>query len=136
MAGSDNLGRQRSAVARIIAWIIFIVWGGFWVVFNLASGISEMGNLGTMGMISRLVFSVAVLIVMWISWRWEIWGGLLLILCGILEVFFFNLGRTDLDPLSNLLLFAIMGLPALLVGMLLVLCGMQVMRGASENRLK
>lgn len=133
MAGKINRGRQRSAVARAIAWIIFVVWGAFWIFFNVASGIAEIGDLGPLALVTHLIMPVVLVLLMWICWRWEIWGGLLLILAGILAVYFFNIIRPDRDPINSLLSFSMLALPALLVGMLLVLCGMQVMRGAKEE---
>jgi hypothetical protein len=136
MADNTGQGRRSSAIARAIAWIIFIVWGAFWIFFNVASGFNELGDLGPMALVSHLVVPVVLVILMWICWRWEIWGGLLLILAGILAVYFFNIITPGYEPVSSLLRFFILVLPAFLVGMLLVLCGMQVMRAAREDREK
>jgi len=130
MAGKVNPGRQRSAVARTIAWVILVVWAGFWIFFNLASGMAEVDELGIMGLLMHLIMPVALVLIMWVSWRWEIWGGVLLVLAGILSVVFFNVTRSSADAISALTLFVLLVLPALLIGMLLILCGMETMRGA------
>lgn len=132
MTDSVNLGRRRSAVARTIAWVIFIIWGAFWIFFNVASGFAEYGDLGIGGLMSHLVPAIILLVVMWISLRWEIWGGLLLILAGLVAAFMFNMNVPGKEPIQSLLLFSVLGLPALLVGMLLVLCGMEVLRAAKK----
>jgi len=129
MAGKVNPGRRRSTVARAIAWIIFVVWAVFWIFFNLASGFTEMADLGFRGLLMHLIMPVLLLLLMWISWRWELWGGVLLILAAILAAVFFNITRPDSDPINALTLFIMLVLPALLVGMLLILCGMETMRG-------
>ena len=79
MAGILNPGRQRSAFTRGVAWMILIIWAGWWIFFNVASGIGEIAELGMMGLVMHLIMPVAILVLLWICWRGELIGGILLI---------------------------------------------------------
>jgi hypothetical protein len=132
MAGKVNPGRQRSALARGIAWLILIIWAGFWIFFNIASGIGEIGELGPMALITHLTMPLVILVLLFICWRWELWGGLLLILATLFAFYFFHIGDQNRDPVQQLMMVSSLILPSLLTGMLLILCGIESWRGAKE----
>lgn len=130
MAGKINPGRQRSAFARTIAWLILVIWAAWWIFFNIASGIAEIGELGPMALITHLTMPLVILVLLFICWRWELWGGLLLILATLFAFYFFNIGDESRNPVQRLMMVATLIVPSLAPGMLLILCGIESWRGA------
>jgi len=128
MAATESAGRRRGNVARLIAWLILIIWGGFWVFFNVASGIAELGELGPMALIMHLIMPVAIIVLLWICWRYEIAGGILLLAAAVFAFYFFNVHRAD-DYAMALTLFVTLVLPVVLAGLLILLCGLEARRG-------
>ena len=133
MAAKANPGRQRSAFARTIAWLVLIIWAVWWIYFNIASGISEIGDIGTMALVSHLLMPVAILVILLICWRWEMWGGLLLVLASLFAYFFYHIGDESRNPVQGLMMVATLIVPAIAPGMLLILCGMETWRGAKAS---
>ncbi len=103
---------------RVCAWGLFIAWAGFWLFFNIASGIGEIGELGAMGLIMHLIMPALILLAGYLAWRSELLGGLMLI--GAVAVFTMWFGWPDW------VLALILDAPALLAGILMLV----VWRGA------
>ena len=133
MAAKANPGRRRSAFARTIAWLVLIIWAVWWLNFIIASGINEIGGTGTQSLVPYLAMPIAILVILLICWRWEMWGGLLLILASLLAYFFFHIGDGSRSPISGLMTIATLIVPAIASGMLLILCGMETWRGAKAS---
>jgi hypothetical protein len=124
MAGIFNPGRQRSAFTRGIAWLILIIWAGWWIFFNVASGIGEFAELGLMGLVMHLIMPIVILVLLWICWRWELIGGILLIVAAL--VFFYLVldnAQPGPHPLLQDFMFLTLVLPTVFSGVLLILCG-------------
>lgn len=133
MAASSNPGRRRSEFARTIAWLVLIIWAVFWTYFNIASGISESGEMDSTSLALHLTMPIAILLLLLISWRWEMWGGLLLVTASLFAYFFYHIGDPSRSPVLGLMLVATLIVPATASGMLLILCGMESWRGAKTS---
>ncbi|GEM_PF-673797 len=124
MAGILNPGRQRSAFTRGIAWLMLIVWAGWWIFYGVASGIGETAELGMTGPVMYLIMPVVILVLLWICWRWELIGGILLIAAALVFGYLvFDIAGSGQHPLLQNLIFLTMILPAIFSGVLLILCG-------------
>ncbi|MBN2081670.1 hypothetical protein JW859_05610 [bacterium] len=127
MAAIESAGRRRGNAARLIAWLILIIWGGFWVFFSVAAGLAEIGDLGPLALVMHLIMPVAIVILLWICWRFEIAGGILLIAAAVFAFYFFNVHRAD-DYALALTLFVALVMPVVLAGLLILLCGLEARR--------
>lgn len=124
MAGILSPGRQRSAFTRGIAWLILIVWAGWWIFFNVATGVGKIAELGLMGLVLDLIMPVVILVLLWICWRWELIGGILLIVAALVFGYLvFDIAGPGQHPLVQNFMFLAMILPAVFSGVLLILCG-------------
>ena len=133
MAGIVNPGRQRSAFARGIAWLILIVWAGVWILFNVASGIGEIAELGPMAFVMHLIMPVVILVLLWICWRWELAGGILLLAATAYAYFLFGLHEPDRNVIQWQLMLITLILPAVFSGVLLILCGIASWAGRPKS---
>lgn len=97
---------------RRIARALALIWACGWALFGLLAGIGEGYDL--VGVFRHTAFpGLAFLVVALIAWRWEIVGGILLILeaCGTLFLFWFS--RTPEG-------FLTLTLPPLIAGVLFI----------------
>jgi len=120
MAPQANPGRQRSAFARFIAWVIILVWAAFWIFFNIASGFGEIAELGLTAFAMHLIMPLIILVLLWVCWRWELIGGILMLAAAIFAFYFFNVGDPRRD---TLMLMVVLVLPVVASGILFILCG-------------
>jgi hypothetical protein len=58
---------------------ILIAIAGFWVWFGIADGLHDAQTLGPMGFIMMLPAALIVLGVLYLAWRWELAGGIMLV---------------------------------------------------------
>jgi len=84
---------------RYIARLIGVLWAGWWTLFGLLSGLGE--GLDVLGVIMHLtvpglIFLAAALV----AWRWERAGGVLLIVEGVLALFYFPFAREPFGLLT------------------------------------
>ena len=117
MAGKTGTHRSRMVVLRWITWIILILWGGWWVFFNIASGISEISELGPMGLVMHLIMPAVIIVTMLVVWYWELAGGILLIIEAVFALWFFDV-RMDITDFTMLS----MVMPAMIAGFLAIIC--------------
>jgi hypothetical protein len=110
-------GRTRTIVVRWIARGILLAWAGWWIFFSIASGIAEMPDLGMMALLAHLMVPAEILITLYVAWRWELVGGILLLLEVVFAWFFF-----DLHEPKALFVALALALPAALAGVLLIAC--------------
>jgi hypothetical protein len=83
-----NRPLNRLEMLKYSAHILALFWAGFWAYFGLASGIVE--ELSLTGVLVHtalpgLIFFILVLI----SWKWENFGGVLLVFTGIAVSIFY-----------------------------------------------
>lgn len=97
---------------RIVAWVVFLAWAAFWLFFNIASGVSEIDELGPMALISHLWMPALILLALGVAWRWPLAGGILLI--GLVVLFVARFGWQGWQ------LAALLEAPPLVAGLLLV----------------
>lgn len=111
---------------RWAARSILIAIGLFWLWFGIADGLYDSQSLGLMGFIMMLPAAVIVAGVLYIAWRWELAGGLLLLAVTGLGGWFFaqNMRRIGahggVKPWDVLIGLAIFVLPFLLPSVLLL----------------
>jgi len=110
-------GRMGTVAVRWIARGIIIAWAAWWIFFSVASGIAEMPDLGMMALITHLMVPVEILLTLYVAWRWELAGGILLLLEVIFAWYFFNLH----EP-KQLFVALTLALPATLAGVLFIAC--------------
>jgi hypothetical protein len=110
-------GRTGTIVVRWIARGIIIAWAAWWIFFSIASGIAEMPDLGLMALITHLMVPVEILLTLYVAWRWELAGGILLLAEVLFAWYFFNLH----EP-KQLFVALTLALPAALAGVLFISC--------------
>jgi len=115
-------------ILRWIAWVILIIWAAFWIYFGVGSGIAEISSLGFMALIMHLIMPVAILIILYISWRWPAIGGILLLLGVGFAWFAFNLN----DP-KRIIVALVLALPGAVAGVLFVIIGLIPRNGRSAE---
>lgn len=103
-------------VRNIIRWVLLLFSVGMFL-FALLSGAEGFGG-GAMGIIRNSPNALPwllLLVLVYIVWKSELVGGLLLLAFGIGAIFFFNLLTQGWLP------FAVIGLPPMVLGVLLLL---------------
>lgn len=104
-----------------IARILALIWALWWTLFGLLAGIGEgLGFIGTL--IHMAVPGLVFLFTVIIAWRWELVGGIILLLEGAAAIFFYLTLPFDRDPLIGYI-FTILtiALPPVLSGLLLLI---------------
>ena len=100
---------------RYSARTVLVILTTFWFVFALLSGSEEYGG-GIKGLILNSPNALPWLVlgvVVFVAFRWELVGGLLIVCMGVFTVFFFN-------AYKSALIFYAIPVPLLLVGGFLV----------------
>ena len=105
---------------RWIARIIALIWAGFWTFFGVASGLGE--RLDPAGVFMHTLLPGLVFLgSAFIPWRWQLWGGIVLILEGLAILIGYPIwahGRFELNTIIFMLLT--MALPPLISGIFFV----------------
>ncbi len=98
-----------------------LLWAGLWTFFGFASGIVEgLGLLGTL--IHTLVPGMVFLASVAFAWKWELIGGVVLIIEGLLVAVLYPIMAADLIETGVIALVLLtMGLPPLAAGVLYLL---------------
>ncbi len=109
----------RLMYVRRIAHALMILWTSWWIFFGFSSGLSEgMTPSGVLlhGALPGLIFLITTIIV----WRWETFGGKLLLYEGVLILAIFPAIAAGSISFSGILFVILtMALPPLLAGILL-----------------
>ena len=69
-------------LARWTLWIgrgLLSLWVGFWVWFNIASGIGEMAEHGAPDLVAHGLLALVLLGIAVVAWRWRLAGGITLL---------------------------------------------------------
>jgi hypothetical protein len=101
---------------RHIAMAVAALWAGWWVIFDAADAIQrrEFGY--------AILFAVAVSVPVAIARKWPVAGGTLLVLASVASALWYvQMWVRSFDFWQIVLLFAIMPLPPLAAGVLLLL---------------
>ena len=102
------------------ARIPFLIITLFWGIFALLSGANDYGG-GIIGIIKNSPNAlpwIVLLGVNYIAWKWEITGGVIILLIGLSLSFFFNMWSE-----RGLFLIGIIFLPIEIAGILFVING-------------
>ena len=70
---------KRPPLSNGLLWagrVVLVAWGGFWIWFNVASGIGEIPELGVTTLLMHLIMPALILGVGYVAWRWPMEGGL------------------------------------------------------------
>ncbi len=109
--------KERAAVyIRRTVKVILLFLALFWLAFALLSGSEGYGG-GIRGILRNSPNAlpwVLLLALVYLAWKWELIGGILIVLIGVASVFFF--GALDLP-----FILVIVSLPLVLLGGALVL---------------
>ena len=103
-------------ILRNIARVFLIILAAFWFVFALLSGAEEYGG-GIQGIIKNSPNALpwAVLFVcVFITWKWELIGGILLIAMGVFTAIQF-------DAFESVIILCMISLPLVLMGIIFIL---------------
>lgn len=135
-AGQGASGRT-GLILRWVARGILLAIAAFWLWFGIADGLGDaLGAngepLGLMGFIMMLPAALICFAVLYVAWRWEFAGGLVLLALTLLGAFFFFQNMRRISPhgsgpgfLDGLIGLAIFVLPFLVPALLLLFkCGM------------
>ena len=118
---------------RIIARLIALLWAGFWVFFGVASGMDEgmsVAGIFMHALLPGLVFLASMII----PWKWELWGGILLILEGLFVCAAYPLWAQGKFPLSTVVdVLLTMGLPPIVSGIIFLIISRKPKPAPIEN---
>lgn len=128
MAAGKKAIQARTGIARATAWLILIIWGGWWVLFGLAAGLGSYSELGQQGLLQRLVMPVLIILALIMCWRREVLGSLLLIAVVVFCYFYTGLHQPSDEPVLRNFLQVTVVVPPLLGALLLMLCGITTWR--------
>ncbi|MBZ5591958.1 MAG: hypothetical protein LAP39_06960 [Acidobacteriia bacterium] len=104
------------SVMRRVALVLALVWAGWWVFFASADALMSHEFAGA---ITLAVVTIGTLAV---AWKWPAVGGVLLVLASITSIgMWAPMWIRRFDFWQILVLFAIMPLPPLVAGVLLLL---------------
>jgi hypothetical protein len=99
---------------RYIARTILLIISSFLFLFGLLSGSERYGG-GIKGILINSPNALPWLLLfafVYVAWRWELIGGILLSITGIFTIFFFD---------ASLFVILIISLPLIVLGLLLIL---------------
>jgi ABC-type proline/glycine betaine transport system permease subunit len=103
--------KEFAKVLRYIARSILLLLTSFWFVFALLSGSEELGG-GIKGVLLNSPNALPWLVLfvfVFIAWKWELIGGILITLIGCFTIFFF-------DALESPFVLLAISLPIILLG--------------------
>ncbi|MGJ5620424.1 DUF7670 domain-containing protein [Sulfitobacter sp. MF3-043] len=106
----SSLGRNLRYIARTVLCVVTLFWFGF-AIFSGADG-------GVENLFSNLPNTLpwlGLLVVNFIAFRWDLLGGVFVLVVGIVSVFFFNAWS------SPVVLFGV-SLPVIIAGAALIAC--------------
>lgn len=115
-APRSHVSLQHANAIRIFARITLAIVTGFWFTFALLSGAEQAGG-GMAGIIRNAPNAlpwVALIVLNVIAWRWELAGGGVIILLGVVSIFAFNVLR------GNFAVFYYISLPLIALGVLFI----------------
>ncbi|MFC1617220.1 hypothetical protein ACFL2K_03270 [Candidatus Margulisiibacteriota bacterium] len=101
---------------RYISRSVLIIIAVFWFVFALLSGSEELGG-GVKGILLNSPNSLPwllLLLIIYVVWKWEFIGGILIILSGIFTIFFFQ-------TYKSIITFSLISIPLIAIGIMLIL---------------
>jgi len=101
---------------RIITRALLILFASFWFIFALLSGSDSFGG-GLSGIIQNIPNALPWFLVfafVYLAWKDELIGGIIISITGIFSVFFFH-------TYNSLISFSIISLPIIVLGGLLIL---------------
>ncbi len=100
---------------RYIARTILLITASFWFMFGLLSG-TEYDGQGVKGLLMNLPNTipwVLLFIFVYIAWKKELIGGVILVLTGLFTIYFF-------DAFKSAFVMLIMSLPLIILGGFLI----------------
>ena len=104
-------------VLRLAVRTLLLALVLFWFTFALLSGVSQFGE--GIGALLRnwpnALPWLALLALVYVAFRWELVGGILIVLAGIVSVVFFNASVSSV-------VFLAVSLPLMVLGAGLILC--------------
>jgi hypothetical protein len=103
----------------VVARAIVLIWAGFWTFFCVASAIGE--EEGLVGALMHQVPAVVMIVSAFLAWRWPRPAGALLVAEGL-----FVASGLWVRPSASL--FAILGLPPMVAGVLFLIAGLPARR--------
>lgn len=113
----EREGRHKTAhIIRRFARIVLLLLGTLLFIFALLSGADRLGG-GIKGIIANAPNALPwlfLLIAVFIAFKWELIGGLLILIMGIFTIFFFN-------AIMNLFVLLLISIPLIVCGKLLLI---------------
>lgn len=103
-------------VIRDVARIVLLVLAVLIFVFSLLSGAESLGG-GMKGIVNNFPNTIPwifLLIAVFITFKWELAGGLIILIIGIFTIFFFN-------ALENLFVLFVISIPLIVLAKLLII---------------
>jgi len=82
-AKPDTSGRTGLVLRWIARGILFAI-AAFWIWFGIADGLHDAQSFGLMGFLMMLPAALITLAVVYVAWRWEFIGGLVLLAISLL----------------------------------------------------
>lgn len=113
----EVVSNQLSEKITTIVKVFLLLYGAFFFFFALFSGASDYGG-GIEGLIYNFPNTlpwILLFVIIYIAWRWEFLGGVILFFLGLASIFFFNIYES-----KSWITFLIMSFPFLVSGIMLM----------------
>ncbi len=83
---------------------VVIAIAAFWLWFGIADGLYDARSAGPMGLIMMLPAALVCLVTLYVVWRWELYGGLLLLAVAVLGsvLYFENMQHMSLQGAARI----------------------------------
>lgn len=107
---------KTAKVIRDIARIVLLFLAVLLFVFSLLSGAESLGG-GVKGIVNNFPNTlpwIILLVAVFVSFKWELIGGIIILLMGIFTIFFFN-------AFENLFVLLVISIPLIVLSKLLII---------------
>jgi hypothetical protein len=121
MASAKRALTPGARVLLTITWILLLLWAAWWIVGKLMLVTSPRAELGPLGIVEALLIPIVIVVIVLVSIRWPLLGGILLIIEAVIAWFQFDMGFEMIFKLGELSVLTLT-LPAFVIGILLIIC--------------
>ncbi len=121
MASAKRALTPGARVLFVITWILLLLWAAWWIVGKLMLVMSPRSALGPLGMVEALLIPIVIVVIILVSIRLPLLGGILLIIESVIAWFQFDMGFEMTFGLGETTVLTLT-FPAIVIGILLIIC--------------
>lgn len=121
MASARRALSPGARALKWVTWILLLLWAAWWIVGSLRTVMSPRSALGPLGVVEALLVPIVIVVIILVSMRWPLLGGILLIIESVIAWFQFDMGVEMGFGLGETTVLTLT-LPAIVIGLLLIMC--------------